>query len=820
MCYYPSFTEVTQLRLLCEDDVPSLLCEALPAEWNKGDTVSWFPNDSNHNHPPRDWIKVVWRYLQEHFTTVEDIQTLGQLPLIPVGTTETSLTLARLCQPSRVVVKRLHDDCIEDTLSNALMKLGVIIVNDLPVYVRHHPAVLGTFVHPPSVQGVLQAMVNSSSQMAQGKLSTNDKHLLRSFLASVRQSYLGQEEYNLLCSLSIFQTLSKKFVSKKEGLCAAPADSFPVSPLQELIDITQHDSRTLAVLLGVKILTPTELLCQMVFPDIQRGKYSGEQIDKLMTFVLDRYASDIRKNSFFKRNLQALSFVSKERGRVRASDLFDPRDMMLQNIFVNEDVFPAEMFTEPSVLVMLEKLGMKKELNITGDDLYRSAKLVNCLTHLPTAELKSKAILQFLSENPEKLLESVNGQPLGASLKDIPWVSRLQERPPNYPSGLEWWGTGIEKSDHFFKPTEMKSEKFANLVGSVMPIVEVQASSSISRFFGWQNQPCVFEVVQHLQNVTRSYSEEEKPFYMVVVNEIYWFLSRVKSLDMNQSFGWFEKFDWVWNGDGFCSPGHVLFSKPQIHLTPYIHSLPPDMAKYAKLFYRFGMRERSNPGVLVLVLHMIKEKYDSGIVVSSALEIKHDLQLSVNILNELASEQLPEELQTQIVLPIHNERNSQVTLKPVECCMYCHYEWLKREGDDEDIDYFYVHPNVPNSTAERLGVPSLTNRMLNPDELSIGEEFGQEERLTTRLNRLLEEYTDGFSILKELVQNADDAGATEVRFLYDERTNEDAMTCLIDKGMKSCQGPALWVYNDAQFKDEDFENIAKLNEATKEHEME
>ena len=40
--------------------------------------------------------------------------------------------------------------------------------------------------------------------------------------------------------------------------------------------------------------------------------------------------------------------------------------------------------------------------------------------------------------------------------------------------------------------------------------------------------------------------------------------------------------------------------------------------------------------------------------------------------------------------------------------------------------------------------------------------FGQSEPLTNRLKRLLEDYTDGFAIPKELVQNADDAGATEV----------------------------------------------------------
>ena len=105
---------------------------------------------------------------------------------------------------------------------------------------------------------------------------------------------------------------------------------------------------------------------------------------------------------------------------------------------------------------------------------------------------------------------------------------------------------------------------------------------------------------------------------------------------------------------------------------------------------------------------------------------------------------------------------------------------------------------------------------------TIGEEFGQHEPLTTRLKRLLDDYTDGFSVLKELVQNADDAGATEIRFLYDERTNEDAMNVnyLFDKGMRDCQGRALWVYNNAAFRDEDFENIEKLSGATKEHDTE
>ena len=61
---------------------------------------------------------------------------------------------------------------------------------------------------------------------------------------------------------------------------------------------------------------------------------------------------------------------------------------------------------------------------------------------------------------------------------------------------------------------------------------------------------------------------------------------------------------------------------------------------------------------------------------------------------------------------------------------------------DVDVDCYFVHPTVPTRTAELLGVPSLTNRMLGADELFIGEEFGQEEKLTTRIERLLDDYTD------------------------------------------------------------------------------
>jgi hypothetical protein len=44
-------------------------------------------------------------------------------------------------------------------------------------------------------------------------------------------------------------------------------------------------------------------------------------------------------------------------------------------------------------------------------------------------------------------------------------------------------------------------------------------------------------------------------------------------------------------------------------------------------------------------------------------------------------------------------------------------------------------------------------------------------------------YTDGFSVPKEIIQNADDASATKVCFMYDERENDSYGKKLLDKNM-------------------------------------
>lgn len=67
-------------------------------------------------------------------------------------------------------------------------------------------------------------------------------------------------------------------------------------------------------------------------------------------------------------------------------------------------------------------------------------------------------------------------------------------------------------------------------------------------------------------------------------------------------------------------------------------------------------------------------------------------------------------------------------------------------------------------------------------------------------NNLRDRYKAGFPVLKELLQNADDAGAKSLAFGYHDGFGDHAQHELL-------QGPALWILNDGRFKAEDRQAI-------------
>lgn len=105
----------------------------------------------------------------------------------------------------------------------------------------------------------------------------------------------------------------------------------------------------------------------------------------------------------------------------------------------------------------------------------------------------------------------------------------------------------------------------------------------------------------------------------------------------------------------------------------------------------------------------------------------------------------------------------------------------------------------------------------------------QHQPLTTSLRKICRDYPAGAGIFNELLQNADDAGASTVvsviwwtsityanqaqRFVLDTTFHPDSPV-LVD-GLSEYQGPALLAYNNAVFSEKDFASLTSLGDSKK-----
>ena len=66
---------------------------------------------------------------------------------------------------------------------------------------------------------------------------------------------------------------------------------------------------------------------------------------------------------------------------------------------------------------------------------------------------------------------------------------------------------------------------------------------------------------------------------------------------------------------------------------------------------------------------------------------------------------------------------------------------------------------------------------------------------------------------QEIIQNADDAGASTVHFYLDNRRH--GTQSLVEPQLARFQGPSLLAYNDAIFQDKDWQSIQDMQQSVK-----
>ena len=806
-----------QLFKLNKTVVLNLLRQILPAEWTRTDQfVCWYPGQNGH--PPESWLALVWKWIQSDFPN--DLSMLEGFPLIP-HTNSGCRSIVKLRAPSLAIRQHHQGQSLPQPVASLLKKVGGIVLGNLPSYVNH--AALHNYIASPIPGGVLKVLQvlgqGTCVSMISACCSIEEKRELRGFLSSTP---LSVDQRCLLQYLPIFDAADRKsFVAIKEGFqtrTIAPyrfelPESLPVPNASSMISLRDDQSNALLQRLGISVMTPTNFLTSVVFRGITNGFYNHQQISTLMCWVLRQY--HFIQDGSFHASLTQLPFVRTQSARLLTPcEVLDPQQHNLRQLFEGEsDRFPHDDFAKDDILQTLRKLGMRSVPN--AQDILHVATTVQNFDD-SIASRKAQALLEFLDHN-STLLKS--DRTLAQALMNERWIQRNKDRPPSYPRGMPWFsGNG-----RFFKPSEVWSQSKANLVGASVPLASKRCSNVLESVFGWNKAPSVLHVLSQLRASCcvplNDMNGRERYQFEAMLKEIYQEASQnVESITSkirdDPSFP-----EWIWHGNGFTTPPKIAFVLScNIDLKPYLYTVPHDFQALRSFLQRCGVRQTFDESDLLKVLAMIKDKHDKkGAFVE---DVANDQKLSRDILHWIVRDgkRLDSELRQNLLVPVMTWNK---TLKLVPCseCTFCDATWLKKGGSELPItsQFPMIHDTISSKVATLLGVPPISTRVAGAEALGI-EQTGPHEPITTRLKNILNEYKEGVGVFRELVQNADDAGATEVQFVLDWRNHPTES--LLSPGMADCQGPALLVYNNAVFTDDDLKNISKLAGTTKREDLE
>ncbi|XP_032365245.1 sacsin isoform X1 [Etheostoma spectabile] len=814
----------TQLQMLNPERSARLIKEILTTAWPTRDfIVQWEPGNRELKHPTVSWLKMIWKHLYIYFA--DDLSTFEDMPLIPLMPLEESMgtvKLLRLNTPSPIILVDEEEVPVSEHLLDIMQKLGGVVIKKLDSCLQH--PLLKNYIHPSSPGMLMQIMDRLPTQRLFSQVSSfpvKQKIVLRNFLAGL--SEITEREKHTLLELSIFEKVGTcsegtlAFTSLRGARALHHRAKYPpdVKLSINLVGCCDEESIRLIKMLNVEQVKTTECL-KIIIQDIERGFYTTDEINHVMLWALKHLAFLKNENSSVIGWLSALTFIQLPCGKsVKASDLFDPELEILQNLFYMEEKtrFPTSIFTSsPDILHSLRQLGLRNEVQLSEKDVLKVAKKIEELQSCKEPEWdfiikKAKTLLQILNRQT-KLVKSADAQ---TSLLKLKWVPVCKERPLTYPKSLAWVGDTL----NICSLSEMCDISHAVIVGSSVALVE-HTSAGMKKALKLTVEPQVDQVLQHLKAVndwhkSQAFTTEDWYQFQQILFEIYGFM-QAHLEDAREAMKSLP-FDWVWTGKTFSSPGQtVLKPLPDLDLQPYLYSLPKTIRKFHKLFKFCGSVEEVVSRHVFEVISTIQQKCEREITKD---ESKHDILLLVNILRWLYNNQIP--VDTNMYVPILFYKDpSKLGMKPIHECTYCDIKVddLNDLLEDASEPIILIHDDIPMKTAEWLKVPCLSTRLINPENLGF-EQSGQREPLTVRIKNILEEYPSVADIFKELLQNADDASATECSFLIDMRKNTDIRENLLDPGMIVCHGPSLWSFNSSVFSDTDFLNITRLGGSVK-----
>ena len=810
----------TQLKLLDANGVANLLPLVFPQDWEEKKELKLDEADLL-----KDWLKVFWEWVKDY-----KLELFEGMLIVPIAHSKTSLSIMKLKVDFGIVCVQSIDTLSKD-MQDILHKLDVkyTLCGNVP-YFKHKA--LFKYLHPFEPSGILSALKKvhpvSFSSIQRVSFSIENAKAFQDFIASNPRNLAEYRE--VIENLNIFLTLSgttpislatssvgKKVIMEPHHFCIR--HNLPSNLV--VLSLSQNNETILRIShITCFPRSNEEFILQFIFPLISSGTFEPmSKLSPLMQEIFDVFSS-IKSPTFINalEKLPFLFYTPECRDCKCPQDLYDPSNDQLKQLYKGEEVFPLPPFNKEEYLLHLRAYGLKT--SVSGQDLY------NILTEISRKKISSKtraqAVLSYIRSHKDllnsKVTVSVSERKfmsLVLAIVDLASeksILPIESSPPSeeYPLCLPWKGSKctfhLTTMNSSVLPCSSKDiDTLPNIVGSQMYIVfcPSELCSVLCP------EPPVKHVITHFMEVIKHKSEFNSSQMDEIVNQTYSYLydnlkffpekSELPSVDLHNT-------NWVWISElhKFVKPETIAFKRhPKFlySLSPFFHVITE---KFSSLFLKFGAHEEITDWLLVSLLNMIKSKNHS---------VSCDVvwEMVSNILNCVSDHGKKQITLDDVCVPVESE-SSYPELVAVNDVVYTDLNYLKNFQLSKDKSLKFVHKDFVH-LASCLGLTPLSKELNISDDAF--EDVGQSEPLVKRLKNILRDYKDGLTIIKELLQNADDAGANEVNICYDARQHSQDASNLIFEGVAESHGPALIVQNDRTFSDEDFINIQKLAGATK-----
>ena len=823
----------SKLCSLSDEDVPELLRHSV-STWSSefGQTactyIAWNPESSTCGE---EWLKSVWEWYS-HCSTVP-LEFLEGLPLLPVCSVQTH-TATLFCLHKFPTV--LLADGLRPSLQVVLERLGSSVIPKQPDYLQR--VCLDKYTCRATPAGLLCVLYNIKEHISLAELnnslskaSPGDVRELRHAISAgdVDNSDFSQQHHlNLLQSLKLWHChATNEIVSLDQRQFKALPRFLPREILSLNIRATllspcyDESEERLLQHLGVPLVTVDSLLLDYLLP------LHCEEIQlPVLSFICDQQH---RLEKATMEKLKSVKFVpsSKSHKLHVPTDLLDPEDPVCEvsnNLFSREDhdlyfPVPKELICE-SWLSALCELGLKQPSNMPKDDVMsmvidrtKSVATMIGLEDRTAAVARSGALLRFVLSYKSRVPDDWFHR-LTSSLTCF--LAKGRPSQENYPPAMAWMASD---ASHLYTGNEIHvpGENGHLLLGSTAHLLDDKLAKIVGSdllLFGLkQVSTSVKEVALHLRNMSQSLgqqtdllSKHDLMFLEKSTQAIYELLHSRFRQDSDIIVPILRDVACVW------LPDRRMFVPPR----KLVVNLPDDIACLAP--YRYVVK-----GHLLQVFPLFENKVFGG---NQNLQGHHLVSVLQEINDDITGGTLSEE-QRKLVLSIvgctatQNACHEQSVLLPTalgclvdaEETSYCDCKFLQNSSEvpeDTYAKFNVVDAKVPHEIAKQYGAKPLSIRLLAAKPLKY-ETHNAGVPITDTIKECMKDLPEGVPLLRELIQNAEDAGASKVKFLLDYRNLKGRSRRLLSDRMSHWQGPALWVYNDAVFSDEDNRNMLQLH---------